>query len=55
MPTTGRRPRFLGADGLQGTPDDEEADYGDLWTGVTEANTSVYGLAAGVVRGADGT
>lgn len=45
----GQQATFLGADGLQGTPDDEEADFGDLWTGVTEANTSVYGLAAGVV------
>ena len=38
--------------GVQGTPDDEEADYGDLWTGLTEANTSVYGLAAGAVPAA---
>ena len=45
----GREATNLGADGVQGTVDDEEADYGDLWTGLAEANASVYGLAAGFV------
>jgi PKD repeat protein len=34
----------LGADGLDGTSDDEEQDYGDVWTVVTETNTSVYSV-----------
>ena len=42
----GQEATNLGADGVQGTADDEEADYGDLWTGLREANLSVYGLTA---------
>ena len=36
-----------GADGVQGTPDDEEANYGNLWSPLAEANNSVYGVASG--------
>ena len=43
----GQEATVAGADGLQGTFDDEEADYGDLWTGMAQANQSIYGLALG--------
>ena len=43
----GQEATTLGADGIQGTLDDEEENYGDLWTGLREANNSVYGVAAG--------
>ena len=41
----GQEATTVGADGVPGTADDEEADYGDLWTVVTETNTTVYGVA----------
>jgi PKD repeat protein len=45
----GTEATLLGADGLQGTADDEEANYGDLWTGVTETNLTVYSVAGGQI------
>lgn len=38
----GREATTRGADGQLGTPDDETRDYGDLLTGVTQANTGLY-------------
>ncbi len=38
----GREATPHGADGLPGTPDDEARHYGDLLTGVTQANTGLY-------------
>jgi len=40
----GKEATKLGADGKAGTWDDEENDYGDLLTGVTRANTGIYGF-----------
>ncbi len=38
----GREATTRGADGQAGTADDETRNYGDLLTGVTQANTGVY-------------
>ncbi len=38
----GREATLNGADGERGTADDETRHYGDLLTGVTQANTGVY-------------
>ena len=47
-PYNGQAATTLGEDGVQGTADDEAADYGNLWTVVTETNRTVYGVATGV-------
>jgi hypothetical protein len=38
----GKQATKLGADGKAGTWDDEEADYGDLLTGMSQANKGLY-------------
>lgn len=43
----GQEATTMGADGLQSTAlDNEEEDYGDLWTGVQTTNLTVYSVAA---------